>query len=161
MTNRLTLHARRYVVAGYEAVLARANRFGGLVTLFVLQLVINAGMAAFIVARDLASWIGANTAGAPAGRSGILPISDWLLIVSTIIPAIFVGIAVFSLGRSRLVALRSFHRAVLLSICFTEVFMFYRNQGAALVILAFNLFSWACVNVALSQESRAPTASTK
>jgi hypothetical protein len=28
----------------------------------------------------------------------------------------------------------------LLSILFTEVFMFYRNQAAALVVLAFNLF---------------------
>jgi hypothetical protein len=43
---------------------------------------------------------------------------------------------------------------VLLSILFTEVFMFYRNQGAALVVLAFNLFAWACVNVAITRESR-------
>lgn len=155
VTNRLTLGIRRYVVAGYDAVVARANRFGGLVTLFVLQLVINAGMAALIVVGDLSLGIGAVAAGARPGIFGILPISDWLLIVSTAIPSIFVGIAVFALGRSRLMALRSFHRAVLLSICFTEVFMFYRNQGAALVILAFNLFSWACVNVALTQESRA------
>jgi hypothetical protein len=51
-------------------------------------------------------------------------------------------------------ALRFFHRAVLLSICFTEVFMFYRNQGAALLVLAFNLFSLACVSVAISRETR-------
>jgi hypothetical protein len=43
---------------------------------------------------------------------------------------------------------------VLLSICFTEVFMFYRNQAAALVVLAFNLFAWACVNVVITRESR-------
>jgi hypothetical protein len=33
--------------------------------------------------------------------------------------------------------------------------MFYRNQGAALVVLAFNLFAWAFVNVAITRESRA------
>ena len=158
VTNQLTHSIRRYVVAGYDAVLARANRFGGLVTLFVLQLVINAGMVALLVVGDLSVGIGAVAAGARAGISGMLPISDWLLILSTAIPSIFVGIAVIALGRSRLMALRSFHRAVLLSICFTEVFMFYRNQGAALLILAFNLFSWACANVALTEESRAGAA---
>jgi len=42
----------------------------------------------------------------------------------------------------------------MLSILFTEVFMFYRNQGAALAVLAFNLFSWACVNVVLTATLR-------
>jgi hypothetical protein len=51
-------------------------------------------------------------------------------------------------------ALRSFHQGVLLSICFTEVFMFYRNEGAALLVLLFNLFAWACVNVVLTRETR-------
>lgn len=51
-------------------------------------------------------------------------------------------------------ALHFCHRAVLLSICFTEVFMFYRNQVAALLVLAFNLFSWALINVAITKESR-------
>jgi hypothetical protein len=134
----LSRRIRRYVVAGYEFALARANRFGGLITLFVLQLAVNAGTVALIVARD-----------------GNLATSDWLLIVSTLVPAIFVGVAVFALHRSRMTALHSFHRAVLLSICFTEVFMFYRNQAAALAVLVFNLFSWACSNVVITRESRA------
>ena len=60
-------------------------------------------------------------------------------------------------GRSRVTALRFFHRGVLLSILFTEVFMFYRNQAAALAVLAFNLFSWACVNVVLTATLRGRT----
>jgi len=146
---------RRYVVAGYEAVLARANRFGGLITLFALQLVVNAGMVALIVAGDLAAGVVAEASGQKGGAIGILPISDWLLIVSTLIPAILVVIAVYALRQSRMTALRLFHRGVLLSILFTEVFMFYRNQAAALVLLAFNLFAWAFVNVAITRESRA------
>jgi len=67
---------------------------------------------------------------------------------------LLVLIAVITLPRSRMTALRFFHRAVLLSICFTEVFMFYRNQGAALLVLAFNLFSLACVSVAITRETR-------
>jgi hypothetical protein len=146
---------RRYVVVGYEAVLARSDRFGGLITLFALQLVVNAGTVALIVAGDLAAGIVAVPSGQKGAAIGILPISDWLLIVSTLIPAILVVIAVYALRQSRMTALRLFHRGVLLSILFTEVFMFYRNQGAALVVLAFNLFAWAFVNVAITRESRA------
>ncbi len=146
---------RRYVVAGYEAVLARADRFGGLVTLFVLQLVVNAGTVAFIVARAWSAEAVANASDQQRGTFAIIPISDVLLIVSTLVPSVLVVIAVFALRRSRMRGLYLFRRAVLLSILFTEVFMFYRNQGAALVVLAFNLFAWACVNVAITRESRA------
>jgi hypothetical protein len=141
-------------VAGYEGVVARSDRFGGLVTLLVLQLVINAGSVALIVVRDLSAGIAARGPGQQTGIMEFLPVSDWLLIVATLIPSMFVLIAVITLPRSRMTALRFFHRAVLLSICFTEVFLFYRNQGAALLVLAFNLFSLACVSVAISRETR-------
>jgi hypothetical protein len=146
---------RRYVVAGYDAALARADRFGGLVTLFVLQLVVNAGTVAFIVVRAWAAEAVANGSDQRGGTFVIIPISDVLLIVSTLVPSVLVVIAVFALRRSRIKALYLFRRAVLVSILFTEVFMFYRNQGAALVVLAFNLFAWAFVNVAITRESRA------
>jgi hypothetical protein len=152
--NGLLLRARRSVVAGYEAVVARSNHFGGLVTLFVLQLVVNAGTVALIVARDVSAGVVADVSRHSVLIMGYVPISDWLLLATTLIPAIFVVIAIVALRRSRMTALRFFQRGVLLSICFTEVFMFYRNQAAALLVLAFNLFSWACVNVALTRESR-------
>jgi len=152
-TNRLPHRLRQLIIAGYEAVVARSNRFGGLITLFVLQLVVNAGTVALIVAGSLASGIVAETSGQQSGLF-ILPIHDWLLIGSALIPSIFVVVAVSALGRSRLTALHLFHRAVLLSILFTEVFMFYRNQVAALLVLAFNLFAWACINVVITRESR-------
>ncbi len=145
---------RRYVVAGYEAVIARADRFGGLVTLFVLQLVVNAGTVAFIVARAWSAEAVASASSQQGGTFVIIPISDVLLIVSTLVPSVLVVIAVFALRRSRIKGLYLFRRAVLLSILFTEVFMFYRNQGAALVVLALNLFAWAFVNVAITRESR-------
>jgi hypothetical protein len=122
--------------------------------LFVLQLVINAGTVALIVARDLSAAIAASGAGQRNGIIGEIAVSDWLLIGSTTIPSILVILAVVTLPRSRVTALRFFHRGVLLSILFTEVFMFYRNQAAALVVLTFNLFSWACVNVVLTATLR-------
>jgi hypothetical protein len=159
-THGLLDRIRRYVVAGYDAVLARANRFGGLITLFILQLAINAGTVLLIVVRDLSVGIVAEVFGQRSGIIGLLPTSDWLLIVSTLIPSAFVVVAVFALRRSRMTALHFFHRAVLLSILFTEVFMFYRNQAAALAVLAFNLFAWACVNVVITRESRVASPSS-
>ena len=152
----LSRHIRHYVVAGYVAVVARANHFGGLVTLFVLQLVINAGTVALIVARDVAAGIAAAGAGQRNGIIERLAVSDWLLVGSTIIPSVFVILAVATLPRSRLAALRLFHRGVLLSILFTEVFMFYRDQAAALAVLSLNLFSLGCVNVVLTATLRHP-----
>lgn len=151
----LSHQIRRQVMMGYEAVVARANHFGGLITLFVLQLVINAGTVSLLVLRDVAN----DTAGSRQGFNQ-LPVSDWLLIVATIIPTIFVILAIVSLPRSRMTALRFFHRGVLLSILFTEVFMFYRHQGTALAVLAFNLFSWACVNVVLTASLRSSDATS-
>ncbi len=145
---------REYIVTVYEAVLARSNRFGGLVTLFVLQLVGNAGTVALIVVRDLSAGIVAQASVHASGVIGLLPVSDWLLLASTLIPSVFAVVAVVALRNSTMTALHLFHRAVVLSILFTEVFMFYRNQAAALAVLAFNLFSWACVNVVLTRESR-------
>ena len=153
-TAGLSHHVRRYVIKGYEIVLARANHFGGLITLFVLQLAINAGTVTLIVARDVSTAVAATPAAERGRMIEQLAISDWLLVGSTIIPSIFVLAAVVTLPRSRLTALRLFHRGVLLSILFTEVFMFYRNQAAALWVLAFNLFSWACVNVVLTSTLR-------
>jgi hypothetical protein len=153
-TNESLHRIRRYVVDGYLTVLARANRFGGLITLFILQLAINAGTVALIVMGQLSEGIVAEVSGQRSGIIGLLPTSDWLLIVSTLIPSVFVVVAIITLRRSRMTALLFFHRAVLLSILFTEVFMFYRNQAAALLVLAFNVFSWACINVVLTHESR-------
>jgi hypothetical protein len=44
-------------LSGYLTVLAHANRFGGLVTLFILQLAINTGTVALIVAGRLSEGI--------------------------------------------------------------------------------------------------------
>lgn len=149
----LSHRIRIYIIARYGAALARSNRFGGLTTLFILHLAVNAGTVAL---AGVEYW-SAGTLTHPAGGEGlgIIPMSDWLLIGSTVMSAVFVSIAVIVIRRSRITALHSFHRAVLISICFTEVFMFYRNQYAALAMLAFNLFSWACVNVVITRESRA------
>jgi len=59
---------RRYVVAATRQMIARADRFGGLVTLFVLQLVVNAGTVAVIVARAWSAEAVANASDQQVGR---------------------------------------------------------------------------------------------
>jgi hypothetical protein len=51
----------------------------------------------------------------------------------------FVGAGIVTLRQSRQGALRLFQRSVLISVFVTQVFMFYRSQWEALVVLGFNL----------------------
>ena len=146
---------RENVISVYEQVLSRANRIGGLASLFLLQLVVNVVIVALVV---WGRWSAGTVApsSSPSGIFGTLSMASLLLLASTIIPIIFItiAIAILALRRSRATALTFFHWAVLLSICLTEVFMFYQNQIAALIMLAFNLFSWACINVVIGQEAQ-------
>lgn len=64
---------------------------------------------------------------------------EWLQLGSSLLSAAFVAVGILALRRSRQAALRLFQRSILISIFVTQVFMFYRSQWDALVVLAFNL----------------------
>jgi hypothetical protein len=64
---------------------------------------------------------------------------EWLQLGSSLLSAGFVGAGIVALQRSRQAALRLFQRSILVSVFVTQVFMFYRSQWEALVVLGFNL----------------------
>lgn len=64
---------------------------------------------------------------------------EWLQLGSSLLSAMFVGAGIVTLRHSRQGALRLFQRSVLISVFVTQVFMFYRSQWEALVVLGFNL----------------------
>jgi hypothetical protein len=64
---------------------------------------------------------------------------EWLQLVSSLLSALFVVAGIIALRHSRQSALRLFQRSILISVFVTQVFMFYRSQWDALVVLAFNL----------------------
>jgi hypothetical protein len=64
---------------------------------------------------------------------------EWFQLGSSLLSAVFVGAGIVALRRSRPAALRLFQRSILVSVFVTQVFMFYRSQWEALMVLAFNL----------------------
>jgi hypothetical protein len=64
---------------------------------------------------------------------------EWLQLGSSLLSAAFVGAGIVALRRSPPSALRFFQRSILVSVFVTQVFMFYRSQWEALVVLTFNL----------------------
>lgn len=89
-----------------------------------------------------------------AGRADDDPaFSDWAQLASVALSAVFVLLGILHIQSSRGRALRMFQRSILVSIFITQVFMFYRDQWAALVALVFNLFVLAALNFAIDHES--------
>jgi hypothetical protein len=64
---------------------------------------------------------------------------EWLQLGSSLLSALLVGAGIAALRGSRQTALRRFQLSILISVFVTQVFMFYRSQWDALVVLGFNL----------------------
>ncbi|HEX2189256.1 MAG TPA: hypothetical protein VHG51_10185 [Longimicrobiaceae bacterium] len=82
-----------------------------------------------------------------------LTVAEWAQLASALLAAVLVALGIALFRGSRLRAFRMFQRSILLSIFVTQVFMFYRDQWAALLGLAFNLAVLAALNFAIEQES--------
>ncbi|CAN5887790.1 hypothetical protein BH24GEM1_BH24GEM1_20770 [soil metagenome] len=79
---------------------------------------------------------------------------EWLQLGSSLLSALFVGAGIVALRRSRQSALRLFQRSILISVFVTQVFMFYRSQWDALVVLAFNLLVLLALGYMRSHEQQ-------
>jgi hypothetical protein len=102
----------------------------------------------FVPARgERVAIVGAGPAGASlAARLAFMSrriddyaLPEWLQLGSSLLSAGFVAGGILALRRSRQSALRLFQRSILISVFVTQVFMFYRSQWEALVVLGFNL----------------------
>ncbi len=79
---------------------------------------------------------------------------EWLQLGSSLLSAGFVTAGIVALRRSRQPALRLFQRSILISVFVTQVFMFYRSQWEALVVLAFNLLVLLALGYMRSHEEQ-------
>jgi len=79
---------------------------------------------------------------------------DWLQLGSSLISALFTTAGIMALARSHQRALRHFQRSILVSVFVTQVFMFYRAQWEALVVLAFNLLVLAALGYMRAHEAQ-------
>jgi hypothetical protein len=78
---------------------------------------------------------------------------DWAQLASALLSAAFVALGIAAIRTSRLRAFQMFQRSILVSIFITQVFMFYREEWGALLVLAFNLLVFAALSFMIEHES--------
>jgi hypothetical protein len=79
-------------------------------------------------------------------------LAEWLQLGSSLASAALVVAGIAALRRSHDAALRLFQRSLLVSVFVTQVFMFYRSQWQALLVLAFNLLVLAALGYMRAHE---------
>ena len=83
----------------------------------------------------------------------ILTLSDYGEIITSIISSIFVFIGIFFLKKgNRLYAFEMYKYAIMISIFFTQIFIFYQNQLTALFTLSINILLYTTIRYVISQE---------
>lgn len=81
-----------------------------------------------------------------------LTLMDKLRMSSSLLSGVFVFLGIYYMRRSRLKAYMMFERSVLVSILLTYVFIFYKEQFAALTGLAFNIVILIGLRILIRQE---------
>ena len=74
-----------------------------------------------------------------SGRMETLDFVDWARLASSLVSGCLVFAGVVLIRKSRLAAFKMFERSIMVSIFFTQVFVFYEEQFGALVGLFIDL----------------------
>ena len=150
------LHAR--ALDAYRALAARRGFARALVLVLVAQLVVKLAAVGVVVLRDGGARSLAARIALLTREVDRLALAEWLQIGSSLLSAALVLAGVVALRHSRTLALRLFQRSILVSILFTQVFMFYREQWAALGVLALNLLLLVALDFMRAHETAAAAA---
>ncbi|MGB7294298.1 MAG: hypothetical protein WBC70_01795 [Candidatus Aminicenantales bacterium] len=127
----------------------------GIVVFFLVQLLVSVSYVVVLVFFRGLGWAQILHIGIfdrIALRLQGLSFIDWAELASSLISAVFIFLGILFLARNRWAALRMFERSILISIFLTQVFIFYRQQFAALLGLAFNLLILAALRFMLEKE---------
>lgn len=148
----LYLRLRRALVRLY-ARLARQPWFSAaVIAFFVAQLALRiAQVIALATPPHRGGALVALFAAAERGPDGY-SFAEWAQMLSLAASAVFVLLGVALVRTSRARAYRMFQRSLLISVLVTQVFMFYEEQWAALLILAWNLSILAALHFMLRYE---------
>jgi hypothetical protein len=143
------------VLHAYRRLARRPVFWRAVVIFFILQVGVKLlHVGTLIVAPD-GGWYPARLAFmSPRLDEYALP--EWLQLGSSLLSGALVAAGIVALRRSRQTALRLFQRSILVSVFVTQVFMFYRSQWEALVVLAFNLLLLAALGYMRAHEEPEP-----
>lgn len=79
-------------------------------------------------------------------------IHRWGELLSSTVAGIFTIVGAMQIYRSRLFSYKMFYRSLLVSIFFTQYFVFYREQFSAIILLFFNILLLVGLRYMISQE---------
>jgi hypothetical protein len=146
--------ARRALATRYRELAAHPAFARALVTFFVAQLVVKLVHLAVVVGDVQPLTAVVSRLSLTDRESEGHSVVQWLQLASSLVSAAFVLLGVLAIRRSRLRGLRMFQRSILVSIFLTQVFMFYRAQWAALVVLTFNLLVLVALEYMIEHDAR-------
>ncbi len=138
--------------AGYRRLTALRGFTAAVITFFVMVLVVKVAQAALLIFAEHVTPHEILRIGLLQGPPGERSASAWGQLVASMISALFIAAGVVSVRKSRLTAFRMFQRSVLVSIFLTQVFMFYREQWAALAGLVFNILVFLALHFMIERE---------
>jgi len=86
-------------------------------------------------------------------QAKFLPFADMVHLSSSIISGVFIVIGIARFPFSKAAAYGAFERSVLIDILITQIFIFYKQQFAALTGLGFNIIVWAGLRYMIHRET--------
>lgn len=145
---------RDTVLAAYRRLASQPVFPRAVVGFFVAQLVLR---FAYVLAMIFLVHLHRDTRYAPLtaqvmGRLNELTVSEWGQLASSFLSGVLVVIGIVRIRFSRLAAYRWFLRSTLVSIFLTQLFIFYRQQFAALAGLAFNIIVFGALRFMIERE---------
>jgi len=125
------------------------------VIFFLLQLVAQIAhifILVFFVGLGMEQILDIHILGRVAAKMTHLSFIDWARLVCSWISAAFVLLGIVTIWRSRVVGFQMFERSVLVSICLTQIFVFYQEQFSALFVLSFNILLLVTLRFMIERE---------
>jgi len=143
------------LVGWYRQVATRPWFGWALVTFFAVQLafrLLHLAMAARWLAPTAAPTLTIPLVSTLPADPEDFAVAHWLQLGSSGLAAVFVSLGMAQIFRDRLRALRMFQRATVVTLCLTQVFVFYRVEWLGLVELTGNLLIFAGLRFAIGRE---------
>ncbi len=126
--------ARGWIIHRYRQVSAMPGFDKVIIILFIIEMISSLSYVVSVALAEDRQWI------------------EWGQVLSSLASALLVLWGVLKLRQSRLVAFRLFERSILISILFTQVFIFYQEEFGALVGLAIDILMLMAIRFMIQRE---------
>jgi hypothetical protein len=144
-----------YINELYLTVIGKRAFTASVIIIFLLKLVITTSAIIFYIFFWGLGWeriLNSSIFSHIAKRFYDISFVDWAEILSSLASGIFVFIGIYYIRKSKVTAYQMFERSILISIFLTQVFIFYKEQFAALLGLAINILFFVVIKFMIERE---------